>query len=246
MEHIVAVSGGKDSTALAFRLAEVEPRDYVYLITPTGNELPAMVDHWRKLETLLGRPFVRLKESQGPDGLAELIEFFGALPSHRMRWCTRMLKIEPTLDHLKAHAPCVQYVGLRADEETRGGIYGDVPGVEQRYPFREWGWGVEDVRHYLHSRGVEVPERTDCAWCYDQRLVEWYRLWLRHPDLYHQAEEWEGKIGHTFRSPGRDTWPARLVDLRATFEAGRRPKGWERQATLFADPGRKRCRICTL
>ena len=56
MKHIVALSGGKDSTALALRLAEVEPRDYEYLCTPTGDELPVMEAHWRHLETLLGGP----------------------------------------------------------------------------------------------------------------------------------------------------------------------------------------------
>jgi len=52
--HVVALSGGKDSTALALRLAEVEPRDYVYVCTPTGNEPAAMFAHWRQLGDLLG------------------------------------------------------------------------------------------------------------------------------------------------------------------------------------------------
>ena len=39
MKHIIALSGGKDSTALALRLAEVEPREYEYVFTPTGDEL---------------------------------------------------------------------------------------------------------------------------------------------------------------------------------------------------------------
>ncbi len=56
MKHIVALSGGKDSTAMALRLAEIEPRDYAYVITPTGNELPEMIAHWRKLMDLLGKP----------------------------------------------------------------------------------------------------------------------------------------------------------------------------------------------
>lgn len=46
MRHIVGISGGKDSVALALRLQEVEPREYDYLITPTGNELPEMFEHW--------------------------------------------------------------------------------------------------------------------------------------------------------------------------------------------------------
>ena len=32
--HVVALSGGKDSTALALALHEKEPRDYDYVITP--------------------------------------------------------------------------------------------------------------------------------------------------------------------------------------------------------------------
>jgi hypothetical protein len=45
MTHIISLSGGKDSTAMALRLAEIEPCDYEYLIAPTGNELPEMFDH---------------------------------------------------------------------------------------------------------------------------------------------------------------------------------------------------------
>ena len=43
--HIVALSGGKDSTALALRLAEVEPCDYEYICTPTGMNCP----RWRSI-----------------------------------------------------------------------------------------------------------------------------------------------------------------------------------------------------
>lgn len=243
--HVIAVSGGKDSTALALRLAEAEPRDYSYIITPTGNELPEMFAHWEKLESLLGKSFVRLKESQGEDALLELIEFFGALPNWRQRWCTRMLKIEPTIDWLKAHSPCVHYVGLRADEPEREGIYGDIPGVEHRYPFRDWGWGIGQVLDYLDSRCVSIPERTDCAWCYGQQLGEWYRLWLHRRPLYLQAESIEERIGHTFRSPGRDSWPAPLKGLRGLFEEGRRPRGWEKQGTLFGSSPSV-CRACRL
>lgn len=54
MKHIIALSGGKDSTAMALRLAEVEPREYEYVITPTGNELPEMITHWRTVAEMLG------------------------------------------------------------------------------------------------------------------------------------------------------------------------------------------------
>ena len=45
---------------MALRLAEVEPRDYTYICTPTGNEPDEMKAHWEHLECLLGRSLVKL------------------------------------------------------------------------------------------------------------------------------------------------------------------------------------------
>ena len=39
MKHIIALSGGKDSTAMALRLAEINPDiDYEYICTPTDRD----------------------------------------------------------------------------------------------------------------------------------------------------------------------------------------------------------------
>jgi hypothetical protein len=229
--HVVGLSGGKDSTALALRLAEVEPRDYVYLITPTGHELPEMVDHWANLERILGKPLTRVTNRT----LDFWIREFNALPNHRQRWCTRLLKIEPTIAFMAQHAPAINYVGLRADEEEREGIYGS---VRSRFPLREWGWGINEVRAYLKVRGVTIPERTDCAECYGQRLIEWKRLLVRHPDLYARSEGYEALTGRTFRSAKRDTWPASLPELRKAFESGRPVRGEDKCDTS--------CRVCSL
>lgn len=249
MKHVVALSGGKDSTALALRLAEVEPRDYEYVFTPTGDELPDMVEHWKRLMQLLGKPLKPLNV----ESLAGLVKRNNALPNWRMRFCTRQIKIEPFIAYMASVAPATAYVGLRADEETREGtLYGAVSGIEQRFPLREWGWTINDVREYLDHRGVKIPTRTDCARCFFQTLGEWYDLWQQHPDIYDDSVRMEQELGHTFRSEQRDSWPAALFDLRAEFEAGREPPAIQRrrQSDLFAteeDLMRKRtCRICTL
>src|SRR5262245_13292383 len=105
MKYIVALSGGKDSTAMALRMNEVEPRDYAYICTPTGDESPEMEAHWVKLGEMLGKPLIRLTRTH-EDGrqmtLDSLIEMFNALPNNRQRWCTRMLKIDPTIAFMKA------------------------------------------------------------------------------------------------------------------------------------------------
>lgn len=241
MNHIVGLSGGKDSTAMALRLAEVEPRDYLYICTPTGNEPAEMEDHWAHLECLLGKPLVRIQSGGTLEGL---IEEQGALPSHRMRWCTRKLKIEPTIAFVQAHQPATLYVGLRADEDDRVGIYGDA--VVSDFPFRRWNWTEQDVWDYLHQRGVTIPYRTDCEWCYDQTLREWRKLWRDNPESFARAIEHERRTGHTFRSPSRDTQPVALVDLGEKFRRGYIPRGDSDQQSFLTDPELQKCRACSL
>lgn len=242
MNHVIAISGGKDSTAMALRLAEVEPRDYTYLITPTGDELPPMIEHWQRLERMLGKPLVQVQDKT----LHELIQIQNCLPNNKMRWCTRMLKIEPAIRYYRDHSPCVAYVGLRADEpaDERRGIFGEE--IVQDYPLRRWGWTESDVWDYLHERGVSIPPRTDCARCYDQRLSQWRSLWRNYPKIYADAEEQEAATGHTFRNPKRDTWPAGLANLRAEFERGRIPRGDSDQMNLWDSPELRACRVCSL
>lgn len=229
--QIVAFSGGKDSKALAYRMAELG-EEFSLLFTPTGNELPGVVEDVHATAKDLGRPLIL---PPGPS-LDTLIETFGALPNNRQRWCTRMIKIQPCVAYLVAHPGSVLCVGLRADEEERTGLYG--AHATYRFPLREWQWGISEVWGYLNKRGLKVQPRTDCAWCYDQRLIDWRDLLRKHPDVYQRGVEIEARTGHTFRSPTRDTWPASLAELRASFESGRKIRGEDKDAEQTA------CRVC--
>lgn len=222
MNHIVALSGGKDSTALALALRQIEPRDYEYVCTPTKNELPAMNAHWNNLEKLLESPLLRLPTQS----LASLVYKQKALPNWRMRWCTRMIKIEPFEAYIMERQPCTVYIGIRADETDREGVaYEQLSdGITRRYPLVEWGWGISDVLQFLESKSIIIPDRTDCALCFFQTLYEWYVLWRDYPHLYAQGVAWEVFTGHTLRSEQRDTWPASLELLAKEFASGRIPK----------------------
>lgn len=250
--HVVALSGGKDSTALALKLGEVEPRSYLYVCTPTGDELPEMIDHWKKLGQVLGSRLLPVTSGQSLGGL---ISRWGALPNNRMRWCTRILKLEPYYRFLIGAAPVVSYVGLRADEEGRAGMeFPSIDGsITVRFPMKEWGWGVADVWAYLDQRGIRIPSRTDCARCYHQTLGEWWRLWHDHSEIYADAEQQEFTVSekrgkqHTFRNESRDTWPAALHEMRQKFEAGYVPQRTKTMDDLFGGARRPNmCRVCSL
>jgi len=230
MGLVVAFSGGKDSTALALRLQE-QGEKFKLLFTRTGNELPPVREHINRIVEMTG---AQLIEPAGPT-LEDLILKYKALPNHRQRWCTRQIKVEPCAVWLKAHPGTTLAVGLRADEPTRVGLYGDF--AKYRYPLREWDWDVEDVWGYLDYHNIPVPVRTDCAVCPFQRLGEWKQLLDEWPQEYAQGVEWEDITGHTFRSPSRDTWPAGLRELAAEFETGR---------PIRKRITRQRCRVCNL
>lgn len=245
--HVVALSGGHDSTIMSVLLKERELRPYNYLCTPTGDELPEMFDFWRWLgsDNVLGRRIIPIMAGS----LQAVIRQQGMLPNFRARFCTRILKIEPYRKFLIAQAalgPVVSYVGLRADEEGRaGGAYADIPGVSMRFPLREWGMGEDDVQAGLAERGIKCPNRTDCARCYHQRIGEWYELWRDNRDIFMDAVSDERELGGTYRTPGRDSWPTGLADMHLAFEAGRVPtvslNRIERERMAAGG-----CRVCSL
>ena len=236
MVEVVALSGGKDSVAMAYRLEEIDPNPgRIFLHTPTGDELPPMVGHITRLDLELGG---RLVFPPAPT-LRELIDSQQCLPNWRMRWCTRMIKIEPCLEYLRTLDNPTLLVGLRADEDARQGLYDEH--VNTRFPLREWGWGLDDVWDYLKHKNITIPERTDCARCYYQRLIDWWRLWKQYPDIYLSAMQDEKETGYTYRSPSKDKHPTSLLELACEFN-----KGWIPTYRKRSVESRGGCRVCSM
>lgn len=232
--QLVAFSGGKDSTACALMMWE-RGEDFDLFFTPTGNELPALNEHIQRVLWRVQKPLI-----VPPNRTLEAwIDHFNALPNHRQRWCTRLIKIEPCIVYLKRNPGTTLCVGLRADEPAREGLYGEH--ANYRYPLREAGMGLDDVLALCDHHGLRPPARTDCAVCPYQRLGEWFNLWTDNLPEYMKGEGMEQKTGHTFRSAQRDTWPASMEGMRLRFEAGDVP---ERSLKNMARD--KVCRVCSL
>ena len=116
--HIVSLSGGKDSTALAIFLRGKIP-NIEYVFCDTDKELPETYEYLDRLEAFLQQPIVRLNAGRGFDHW--LTVYGGVLPSAQTRWCTRKLKIEP-FEQYVGDDVIWSYIGIRADENRDGYI----------------------------------------------------------------------------------------------------------------------------
>lgn len=197
VRHVMGISGGKDSAALAIYMRDRVP-EMEYFFCDTGSELPETYEYLQRLEAVLGKRIARLNADRGFDHW--LWVYQGALPSPQMRWCTKALKIKP-LEAWIGDAPTVSYVAIRADE-NREGYISKKPNIKAVFPFKEDGVTKEDVFRILDDAGVGLPSyyewrtRSGCYFCFYQRKIEWVGLAERHPELFEQAVAYEEKQGY--------------------------------------------------
>lgn len=265
VRHIVMLSGGKDSTALALYLREKEPEtDFEYLFCDTHKELPETYEYLARIEARLGRPVVRLASQHGERGFDHFLKIYGGfLPSPQARWCTRLLKIEP-FERYVGDDPTRLYVGLRADER-RSGYISTKENIEAVFPFKDDGIDRADVMRILERSGVGLPgyyewrSRSGCYFCFFQQKGEWVRLRERHPDLFQLAKTYEKEDeGYTWAQEESLTeleQPERRTEIlererirKERLAARRRPKTLA-QAYGFEDPDEEEgtgCLICHL
>ena len=194
--HILGISGGKDSAALAIHMRDRAPQ-MEYFFCDTGAELPETYEYLTRLEAVLGKPIERLNADRTFDHWFEV--FRGALPSPQMRWCTKNMKIKP-LEQWIGDDHAISYVAIRADERNRKGYISTRSNIEAVFPFVDEGVYEEDVYKILEGAGVGIPDyydwrsRSGCYFCFYQRKIEWVRLGERHPELFERAVRIEQKV----------------------------------------------------
>jgi len=213
VRHIVSISGGKDSTALAVYMRQTYPQiPAEYVFCDTGSELPETYDYLEQLEALLGIQIVRLnaldllgverRPGRSPFDIWLTEVYGGFLPNPRSRWCTRVLKIKPFESYV-GDDRAFSYIGIRADEDRDGYIakkppvISELPNILPVYPFRDDDIGLADVLALLEESGLGLPDyyrwrtRSGCYFCFYQQIGEWQRLKDEHPDLFEDAKEYE-------------------------------------------------------
>lgn len=198
--HVLGLSGGRDSAALAIYMRQHEPeKDIEYFFTDTGKELPEVYEFLGRLEGFLGKPIVRLNPDRDFDFW--LRQYNNFLPSPQTRWCTRQLKIRPfeawIRPYLESGTRIVSYVAIRADEEYREGYTSTHENLTIRLPFREAGIDKAGVLEILDASGLGLPRyyewrtRSGCTFCFFQQKIEWVRLMEHHPEAFEEAKRYE-------------------------------------------------------
>lgn len=260
--HIVNLSGGKDSTALAIFLRDKIPQ-LEYLFCDTHKELPETYEYLDRLAAYLQRPITKLNAQRGFDHWLDM--YGGMLPSARVRWCTRKLKIEP-FEAYVGDDMVWSYVGIRADER-RSGYISTKPNIHPVFPFKEFGLGIADVERLLETSGLGLPsyyewrQRSGCYFCFFQRTGEWVGLKERHPELFELAKGYEKERGGEqffwrqresladLEQPDRVAQAKREHHIRLEVERKRRPDRPLIEllgAALDAEDDDQGCDICHL
>ena len=154
VRHILSLSGGKDSTALAIHMRNTRPDlEMEYVFCDTRKELTETYEYLDRVEAYLGKKIFRLNARAGFDHWHAV--FDGYLPSPQMRWCTKLLKLKP-FEEFVGDQPVVSYVGIRADEDREGYI-SHKANIRAVFPFKEDGIDYAGVMRILNDSGIGLP-----------------------------------------------------------------------------------------
>jgi len=236
IKHVLGLSGGKDSSALAIYMSHAHPElDIEYFFTDTGEELDEVYEYLAMLEGFLGKKIRYL--DPGRDFKFYLAQYNQFLPSAQTRWCTKDLKIKPFEKWVKSEFTeqgytVYSYVAIRADEDFRQGLNSKNGSLITKLPFKDDGIDKAGVFEILENSGLGLPtyydwrSRSGCTFCFFQQKIEWVGLKERHPEAFERAKQMEKTSldhGSPFSWSEGETLlelekPERIAQIRADHE----------------------------
>ena len=229
VRHILSLSGGKDSTALAIYMRDKVP-GMEYVFCDTAKELTETYDYLDRLEVYLGQPIVRLKTDRQRlhvtsicmAGYCRMLAFAGV----------QKLKIR-AFERYVGDETVINYIGISADENRTGNI-SSKPNLTSRYPFKEDGIYKQDVARIFEESGLGFPDyykwrsRSGCYFCFFQQRVSGWAFWktilncLKKPKTY---EKEDAETGRSYTWNQRKSLiqlakPERMAQIRRSARSG--------------------------
>lgn len=193
LRHVLGISGGKDSAALAIYLRTHYPSlDIEYYFMDTGKELDETYQFIDDLEVFLGKKIARLEAAKDSpmDPFDHYLAMYGGyLPSPQARWCTRKLKLEPFEQMFVGDEPTISYVAIRGDEDREGYI-SHKPNIQTLFPFRRNMWSKDVINLILATEQSARLAELYAAHSSGEQRAALIELALRPPSIkFNQARK---------------------------------------------------------
>lgn len=159
VRHVLGISGGKDSAALAIYMREKYPSLNIdYYFCDTGKELDETYKLIESLKSYLGKEITKLESEEAKQSGEDPFDFYykayrGYLPSSVARWCTKKMKLEP-FEKYVGTTPVISYVGIRGDEDREGYI-STKKNIQSIFPFRRNIWSEDVINLLLDYKNIE-------------------------------------------------------------------------------------------
>ncbi len=242
MKHIILYSGGASSAYTAYLVNQKYHENTILLHTPTYSEHPD-ADRFRKQFA----EYINLPITVQADGrnIWQLIDDEHCLPSDRIPFCSRILKVEQAMHfYNNMKDEFVVYLGYdmsewRRAQRTSARLLHE--GINAEYPLLKTGMSNNDIKKFIRDElRICLPEpylylnHNNCLPCFKGGKAHFYQIWRYYPEYYEKAEKAEKaeyNIGH---SVFRDIT---LTMLR---------EQWERQIPMFEDTEDLRPCMCAL
>ena len=178
VRHILGISGGKDSAALAIYLKGKYPELKInYFNSDTGCELAETELLITRLESYLGGITV-LRAAEGSPEKTPFEHFLKAagnyLPSPQARWCTQKMKLAE-MEKYVGDYPTISYVGIRGDED-REGYVSTKPNIQAIFPFRKNIWSMDVVNKFLNNDYIDQIKEIFATICEGDLLKEFQEI----------------------------------------------------------------------
>jgi len=161
VKHLLGISGGKDSAALALYLQSNYPElDTEYYTCDTGKELTETYELIGRLESALGKEVVRYHSFDETKVAIDnpfdhfLASYGHFLPSSGQRWCTQKMKLEPFEKNV-GDETTISYVGIRGDE-NREGYISKRENIQTIFPFRKNIWSSDVIKTAFSIQHIDT------------------------------------------------------------------------------------------
>jgi len=214
VNHVVELSGGKDSTAMLLAMLERGERVHSIVFVDTGWDFPQIHDHLTLLERRTRRRIVRLAPMRpfeyfmfekpitragGPDK-GKVYRCGRGWPQLLSRWCNTA-KSNSIDRYMQAVPAALACIGLAADEEKRRErITVNTRRYAVRYPLAEYDMTEADCLGYCRERGYDFGglyehlQGVSCFCCPYQSVGNLRQLYLHYPELWQRMLAMESRL----------------------------------------------------